>query len=578
MKIKLNSISGLFLLIFSLTSFSQEFSNEFLSSLSDDVRNDLIGEIQKKQINEAPQYRRDSTFINKPSLSSDRFGVNFFSMMQSTLMPLNEPNFDPSYLLDFGDILQLQLTGQKNSIIEVPILRDGSINIPEIGKLFVSGQTLNDVSDLVNEKIDSLLIGVDSFLTLINVRDIQVIVSGNVYNPGPYILNGNSNLFHALSIAGGPNEQGSFRQIDLIRDGELIESIDLYGIFMTGKSSFGSRLRSGDVVFVNPTKTLVSINGAVKRSGTYELLDNETGEDIMFFSNGLMRNADKDYVTVEKIVNGVATSRRLENFEKLMSTRFDDGDKIFIRDLALRSVTISGAVRNPGKYELNEGDGILELVSRSGGYRKNAYPFGGILLNNSALEVAEYARDQLYRSFLSTVTDNAAAITQPEAINAISFILNELKNTEISGRVSAEFDTLKLLNDKSLNTILKDGDSIIIPEKIDHIYIFGEVSNQGTIKFSKGNSIEDYVSAKGGFSDMADKSGIFLVHPNGVSERLDRKSVFRDGISRANIYPGTIIFVPKQGSSLFRTQSIQAYATILGNLGVSLASVAVLKD
>ena len=138
MKIKLNSISGLFLLIFSLTSFSQEFSNEFLSSLSDDVRNDLIGEIQKKQINEAPQYRRDSTFINKPSLSSDRFGVNFFSMMQSTLMPLNEPNFDPSYLLDFGDILQLQLTGQKNSIIEVPILRDGSINIPEIGKLFIS--------------------------------------------------------------------------------------------------------------------------------------------------------------------------------------------------------------------------------------------------------------------------------------------------------------------------------------------------------------------------------------------------------------------------------------------------------
>jgi len=77
---------------------------------------------------------------------------------------------------------------------------------------------------------------------------------------------------------------------------------------------------------------------------------------------------------------------------------------------------------------------------------------------------------------------------------------------------------------------------------------------------------------------MADKTSIFLVHPNGVSEKLDRKNVFRDGISRANIYPGTIIFIPKKNNNLFRAQSIQAYATILGNLGVSLASVAVLKD
>tara|TARA_B100000674_G_C37955808_1_gene969505 strand:- start:1667 stop:3148 length:1482 start_codon:yes stop_codon:yes gene_type:complete len=493
-------------------------------------------------------------------------------------MPLNEPNFDPSYILDFGDTIQLQLTGQQNSIIEIPILRDGSINIPEIGKLFISGLTLDEAADLIDENIDTLLIGVNSFLTLTNVRDIQVIVSGNVYNPGPYILNGNSNLFHALSIAGGPNEQGSYRKVDLIRNGEVIQSIDLYDIFMTGKTSFGTRLRSGDVVFVNPTMTLVSINGAVKRPGTYELLENETGEDIIFFSNGLSRSADEDFVTVEKIINGIATSRRLENFNKLMSVKFDDGDKLFIRDLALRTVTISGAVRNPGTFELNEGDGILELISRSGGYRKNAYPFGGILLNNSALEVAEFAREELYRSFLSSIADNAALLNQSDAITSISFLLSELKNTPVSGRVNAEFNIEKILDDKNLNTILKDGDSILIPEKIDHIYVFGEVSNQGSVAYSKQNSIDDYISLKGGFSDMADKTSIFLVHPNGVSEKLDRKNVFRDGISRANIYPGTIIFIPKKNNNLFRAQSIQAYATILGNLGVSLASVAVLKD
>ena len=135
-----------------------------------DVRANLLEEVQKREDLEAPQYRRPSTFIEKPINESDRFGHEFFSMMQSTLMPLNEPNFDPNYVLDFGDLLELQLTGQRSAILDIPILRDGSISLPDIGKVIVSGLTLTQASELISDKIASIYIGVDSYITLKNIR------------------------------------------------------------------------------------------------------------------------------------------------------------------------------------------------------------------------------------------------------------------------------------------------------------------------------------------------------------------------------------------------------------------------
>ena len=140
----------------------------------------------------------------------NRFGDNIFDTMQSSFMPINEPNLDSSYVLDFGDTLELQLIGQKNSIDSLSVRRDGSINIPEIGKLFVSGLSLDDVNKLIKAKISSAFIGVEAFISLVNIRDIQVLITGNAYNPGIYTLNGNSNILNALSMAGGVNENGNY--------------------------------------------------------------------------------------------------------------------------------------------------------------------------------------------------------------------------------------------------------------------------------------------------------------------------------------------------------------------------------
>ena len=560
----------------SFSLFAQDFSPEFLDSLPAEVREEIVNSAQKKESLESTQYRRPSTFIQKPDVSSARFGNEYFSMMQSTLMPINEPNLDPNYILGFGDVLQLQLVGQKNEIIEVSLLRDGSITLPNIGKVFLSGLSLQEATKIIKTKFEISFIGVDVFVTLLNIRDIQILVSGNAFNPGPYTLNGNSNLFHALSVSGGPSDLGSFRKIDLIRDDKTLETVDLYENFIFGKNSFGPKLRSGDIIFIHPSQNLVSISGAIKRPGNYELLSTERLGSLINFANGIRNNADLDSIHIQRIKGGKAIQVKAspDNFEEEI---LNDEESVFIKAYPFRSVTISGSVEKPGSYLLNEGDGILELVNLAGGYTKNAYEFGGILLNKNTLEVSQNAKNKLYEDFISFYIENSFG-GGAESLESLSIFINELKNSSVSGRITAEFNLEKLESNPSLNVKLMEGDEIIIPEVVDHIYIFGEIANQGTINYVANQSLSGYLDSVGGMTDYADKSSIFILHPNGISERASRKNVFRDNRDEFMIYPGSIIFVPREIPNTFRAEVFQGYASILGNLGVSLASISVLKD
>ena len=99
-----------------------------------------------------------------------RFGTEVFKLMQTTLMPINEPNFDGKYILDFGDVVEIQLIGQRSLIEELKVERDGSISISELGKVFISGLSLADASSLIKKKVNDSYIGVEAFVTLVNVR------------------------------------------------------------------------------------------------------------------------------------------------------------------------------------------------------------------------------------------------------------------------------------------------------------------------------------------------------------------------------------------------------------------------
>ena len=579
-KIFIKSFLPIFLI--SLSISAQEFDRSFLDSLPETVKQDLLEQKTSREALEEVQYRRPSSFIKKPDPTSERFGSNVFSMMQSSLMPLNEPNFDSTYVLDFGDVLELQLTGQNSITNLLNIKRDGSINVPEIGKIFLSGLSLDEASNIIKNKVETSYIGTEAFITLVSVRDIQVILAGNIYNPGSYTLNGNSNIFHALSVAGGPSEGGSFRSINLVRNNKVIESIDLYDTFIEGTSSFQTRLRSGDIVFVKPTDNIISISGAVKRPGIYELKEGESLSKVIHFANGISKNIDPSSMILTRITNGEIERKLISDLSLLESIPSSDGDSIFLREHIFRGVIISGSVRNPGAYSLKEGDGILDLINLAGGYTKNAYPFGGVLENLNTRRVNTEANQKLYESFLNDFFEKSSSkIDSGDNSALITSLMGELKAFPPSGRVKAEFDLKVLENDPTKDTILQSGDKIIIPELNNQVYVYGEVQSEGATKFIDDNEINYYIDISGGFRSNADKESVFVIHPNGDTRFVSfKRNIFvNSNKTNIEIYPGSVIFIPRKTSNDFlRLQSIQSYAALLSSFGISLASISVLKD
>jgi protein involved in polysaccharide export with SLBB domain len=602
----------LLLLLSTKPIYSQELDPAYLASLPDEVREDVLQQIDnKKELGEVV-YRRPSTMIRKnycdenkftkydnyknnnannlnnefdPSYinddtcieKSDRFGTNFFDMMQTSFMPINEPNVDSSYILDFGDTLELLLTGQKNSVEVMPINRDGSISIPEIGKIFLAGVSLNDANEIVQEKLSNAFVDIKSFLTLTDIRDIQVLITGNAYNPGIYTLNGNSNLLHALSMAGGIDEKGSYRKIELIRNDETIMTMDLYDIFIFGMSDYGQRLRSGDTILVRPVLDLVTISGAINRPGVYELKPEESFLDLFRYGNGFTDSANKDSIRIERIEKEEVNFIAVENLDDLGNIKPLSSDRLYIRSYVRKKVKIIGAVNSPGTYALSNGETLSSLIKKAEGYKDNAYPFGGILNNKTALELNKKAADSLYTTFVQKLVTKGDPLFASESL---PFALRELKKYDISGRIMAEFELSTLSADPNLDTVLNDGDEIIIPIKTQQVYIFGEVNNDGAIRYKPLQTINSYLSRAGGITENADRAYIYVVHPNGEVNRV-RNQKLNFLSSRSNdilIYPGSVIYVPRKVNSQEAAIVASIWAPIVSAMATSITALSVLNN
>ena len=153
-------------------------------------------------------------------------------------------------------------------------------------------------------------------------------------------------------------------------------------------------------------------------------------------------------------------------------------------------------------------------------------------------------------------------------------ILAQLKDAKVTGRV-----VINLESDKN-PALIQNGDTILIPEKTNQVYIYGSVSDSGSALYAEGQDIEYYISKKGGLTDSADKNNVFVLNPNGETFRLKiKKNLFTSLDNNVEIFPGSVIYIPESLDSGYQARlQAQAYAVILGNLGVSLASLSVLKD
>tara|TARA_B100001027_G_C16261303_1_gene329577 strand:+ start:823 stop:2562 length:1740 start_codon:yes stop_codon:yes gene_type:complete len=577
MKLIITSI----LIIFSFYISSQELDEEFLNSLPEEIREDVLEKIQAKEDIDKPVYRNASSKIDKEDEDGPKvFGEKFFDTIQSSFMPINEPNLDSSYILDFGDVLEIQLVGQKDLTENYTIRRDGSINIVDIGKIFLSGLKLSDAITLIKAKVGTTFIGTEAFISLVNIRDIGVLITGNAYNPGIYTLNGNSNMLHALSMAGGINEIGSYRDINLIRNNEIIDTLDIYEVLVEGRIDLTTKLRSGDSILVKPAQKIVSVESGVLRPGIYELKDGEGIDDLIRYANGLNLRADTNNVIIKRAESGLSNVINVD-YDKRDSYFIKRGDSLFIREYKYNTVSIKGAVKNPGTYLLPLGTTLSELVESAGGYEDSAYPFGGFLNNKNSLEINEDAKNKLYNKFLNNLITNARLSSDGQGDKGLGLILKQLQDSPTNGRVIAEFDLDVIRSQPDKDTILENEDEILIPNKTQQVYIQGEVNNNGAIRYSPGKDINYYIKNSGGSLDSADLETIFIIHPNGETKSIEmnsRLAFLANNDQELLVYPGSIIYIPRSSNLANTLEIASIWAPIISSVALSLTSLSVLNN
>lgn len=606
----MNSLKFLpFIFLFSLSFvYAQELDESYLDSLPEDIKDDLMDradeniddlknnyrstlysskfEQQEELIKLKTRLENDLRELERRLNSSENleisedlklFGSDFFKTFQTSFMPINEPNPDSSYTLDIGDILRIQLIGESDLFDTFTIKGDGSINIPDIGKITLAGLTLDEASTLVKSFVDSVYIQTDSYISLDKIRDVNILVSGNAENPGVYTLTGNSNILHALNAAGGVNEFGSYREINLLRNGKIVDTLDVYDLLIDGNYSLKKRLRSGDVVFVEARKGVITINGAVKRPAKYEISEDQFLDSVVKYSNGIKQTADLQNISLERILDGSLRSIPITNVSQFESIKPIDGDLIYIREFSYRTASITGAVYKPGKYIMAAGETIEDLVKKAGGFTENAYPFGAVYENNDAKLINEKAQELLYEEFLDNIIlISQLNIGQNADLMPIVRLTEEIKNSSPSGRI-----VIDLLSEENENFInIREGDSLIVPEKTNSVFVYGEVSSEGAVSFSSNRGVDYFVEKSGGYKRLADKESIYILHPNGETQRYSKqRNLFANQPRDLKMYPGSVIFVPRKiDNSASRRLAAQAYVSILGNLGVALASLSAIDN
>ena len=559
---------------------------DFLDSLPESVQSDLMEEMKDKKndiknlqsrpssellkyetVNSWENFKKQQSLENK----SERYGLKLFNTMQSSFMPLNEPNFGNNYIIDYGDSVSINTFGSKNLSYLADVKRDGTILVEEIGSLMVAGLNFEQVTDLITKKYQMAFIGLDIVVSLAAIRDINILVTGNVAFPGIYTLSGNSNILQALNIVGGITENGTLRNVTLKRNNQDDQSIDLYDALLLGNIDNIPFLMSGDSIHIGSVTNLVRAGYGFNNTAVFELKQNETFNDLAKYAGGLKKESKKETFKLIRFENNEFQSYEI-NSKDFLSLKIQNLDSIYADKEAIGSVLITGNIKHPGRYSISSSDKILDIVTRSGGYTDTAYPFGGSLLRESARELENVFASKSYNNLITFIASNPSALPNNSA-GGLGFLLSELKQFDPVGRVIVELDESKLKENIQDNIYLTDGDEIHIPSYTSNVFIFGEVGNPGSVLFKEGDSMLDYIERSGGLTRYSSKDSIFIVSPNGETKKAHVSGIRKYLADESEIYPGSVIYIPRHVGKI---EGINYYATIapiFSSLALSIASL-----
>ena len=600
----------IFLMLFSLNLYSQEASGmdkDFINSLPADLQKEMKREDKGVDVVDKLLQSKSSSLKNNEALklikeqlsqleerilsegdemgsdNLERFGASFFRSTQSTFMPVNVPNLNSDYVVDVGDKLSINIIGTKSKTLDnLTLQRDGSISIEDFGKVYLAGNKFSEAQKIINNFIQTKSIGNEVFVTLTELRDVQIIILGAAENPGIYTVSGGSNVLHAINIAGGINDSGSYRNIKILRSGNQINNFDLYDTLILGRSNiFDFNLRSGDTVFIKPVNFYVPVSGGVNQPAIYDIKLGETASDVIKFAGGFSQDSyNLNTLTLERdSSNGVERIQinKVDLDQTILQPRDSITVPMYSKEIqSLKQVTISGAIHRPGVFNLEEGETLSQLVFRAGGYKDNAYEFGGMFYRKSVENLSEIFGQRVYSDTIAFLVSNlgqgsGGGSSQPLNGDFLKVLIEEFKSQDSLGRIITEFDTQKLRANRPLDIKLEDKDVIEIPTMPQHVYLFGDFNQSVILPYNPDFSMAEYMNLAAGKKYSATKH-LILIDPNGMSHYYE-KQLF-SGFNKTNdIYPGSIIYLPRELGKIEGVMFAAAIAPILSSLTLSLASI-----
>ena len=414
------------------------------------------------------------TIINqKDNKTADQvFGRNIFNTRNLTFEPSSNLPTPTNYRLGAGDEIIIDIWGTSQVTIQQTISPDGAINIENLGLVFLNGMTVNQATKYLRNELDKIYTGLTGSnptshlkVSLGNSRTIQVNVMGEVEQPGTYALSAFSTVFHALYSAGGISDIGSLRNIQVVRDGKNIATVDVYDFIMQGKTNEDIRLLEGDVIIVSPYEALVKIEGNVKRPMKYEMKNNETVATLLKYAGNFASDA---YTRSLKLVRQNGKEYQIFTVDEMDYSVFKlkDGD-----------VLTAEAILN--RYE-------NKLEVKGAVYRPGIYQFGGDL--NTVKQLIEKADGIMADAFLGRA------------------VLH--REREDLTREIIQVDLKSILNDSKPDIALKRNDVLYIPsihdlQDMGNIEVFGEIARPGKYIYADNMTLEDLIIQAGGLLESA---------------------------------------------------------------------------
>ncbi|WP_460906076.1 polysaccharide biosynthesis/export family protein [Spirosoma areae] len=399
------------------------------------------------------------------------FGYSLFNdpAMQKTFEPNPNIATPRNYVVGPGDQLNIRVYGFSEFDFTQTVSPDGNVyfaNQTGVGPVFVSGLTIEQAKARITSRLSKRFAGLRTSSygpqnTYIEVglggviRSIRVTVTGDAVRPGTYTLSSLSTVMNAIYQAGGPNDIGSYRKVQLIRNNRVLATLDLYDYLLNGIQRNDFRLQDNDNIRFMPFISRIEIIGTVKRANIFEMLPGETLERLLFYAGDFAAQAYKNMVKVARL-----TDREIKVVDvsrpEFNTFVMQDGDQVTVERLLDRfenKITIEGAVYRPGEYSLDNNKTLKQLIKTAEGLKGDAFT-GRVTIVRTREDLAIENLSVNLATIMAGTEADLPLQREDQIIISSRFDLAEQANISVQGEVNRPDTEMQYMANMTLNDAL----------------------------------------------------------------------------------------------------------------------------